>query len=277
MQQTPTHTKANIDPLLFSPIVYETPRVMKFYRQHKNTIEKTPNQKKNIIMSLINSPMDPRSIHTGRLLLLKSMDALTEFTQNHYMPVEPRFKIPLGSGEKTRQPSSNSKKAGAVNLSTGFEIYEQTKEVLKTTMIGFGANQMSKDNNSIYDNGFSNNTNPICRASNKSNEMNSLSSSSITKEDKNNKFMNGCLSLSMSNHLEESDEPLKDITNRYLGKNAYEIRKRKRKSNHQLKILKWEYEKEGAWNKDKILNVSKITGLSESQVYNQYLKNKLNN
>ena len=49
MQQTPIHTKANIDPLLFSPIVYETPRVMKFYRQHKNTIEKTPNQKKNII------------------------------------------------------------------------------------------------------------------------------------------------------------------------------------------------------------------------------------
>ena len=264
MQQTPIRIKANNDPLLFSPIVYETPRVMKFYRQHKNTIEKTPNQKKNIIMSLINSPMDPRSIHTGRLLLLKNMDALTEFTENHYMPVESRFKMPLGSGQKVKQPKSNSKKAG-VNISTGFEIYEQTKEALKTTMIGFGVNQRSKDNISmIYrnENGYNNNINPINNSIDKSVEINSLCSS-ITKEYKKSNIISGGL----SNHLGECNEPLKDITNRYLAKNAYEIRKRKRKSNHQLKILKWEYEKEGAWNKDKILNVSKITGLSESQVY----------
>eukprot|EP01017_Pseudomicrothorax_dubius_P030156 TRINITY_DN3733_c0_g2_i1.p1 TRINITY_DN3733_c0_g2~~TRINITY_DN3733_c0_g2_i1.p1 ORF type:complete len:300 (+),score=73.20 TRINITY_DN3733_c0_g2_i1:71-970(+) len=46
-----------------------------------------------------------------------------------------------------------------------------------------------------------------------------------------------------------------------------EIRKRKRKSNNQLKILKWEFAKDDYWNKDKITNVAKLTGLSESQVY----------
>jgi len=50
----------------------------------------------------------------------------------------------------------------------------------------------------------------------------------------------------------------KDRTNRD------EVRKRKRKSNQQLKILKWEFEKDGFWDKEKILNVAKITGLSES-------------
>ena len=43
-----------------------------------------------------------------------------------------------------------------------------------------------------------------------------------------------------------------------------DIRKRKRKSNQQLRILKWEYERDGYWNKDKILSVARITGLSES-------------
>jgi hypothetical protein len=45
-----------------------------------------------------------------------------------------------------------------------------------------------------------------------------------------------------------------------------EIKKRKRKSNIQLKILKAELEKEGFWSKEKIVLVSKSTGLSESQV-----------
>lgn len=47
-----------------------------------------------------------------------------------------------------------------------------------------------------------------------------------------------------------------------------DVKKRKRKNNQQLQILKVEYEKVGGiWNKEKILKVAKITGLSESQVY----------
>lgn len=48
---------------------------------------------------------------------------------------------------------------------------------------------------------------------------------------------------------------------------ADDYRKRKRKNNQQLKILKAEFGKGDAWNKDKITHVAKITGLSESQVY----------
>lgn len=46
-----------------------------------------------------------------------------------------------------------------------------------------------------------------------------------------------------------------------------DYRKRKRKNNLQLKILKNEFSKCDNWNKDKIFHVAQITGLSESQVY----------
>jgi hypothetical protein len=51
------------------------------------------------------------------------------------------------------------------------------------------------------------------------------------------------------------------------GPNTEKQRKRKRKNTSQLKILKAEYEKGSEWSKEKITRVSKITGLSESQVY----------
>jgi len=46
-----------------------------------------------------------------------------------------------------------------------------------------------------------------------------------------------------------------------------DFRKRKRKNNAQLKILKQEFGKGEAWNKEKITLVAQTTGLSESQVY----------
>ncbi len=46
-----------------------------------------------------------------------------------------------------------------------------------------------------------------------------------------------------------------------------EYRKRKRKNNIQLKILKAEFSKSDNWNKEKITHVAQLTGLSESQVY----------
>lgn len=52
-----------------------------------------------------------------------------------------------------------------------------------------------------------------------------------------------------------------------MGIHSEEYRKRKRKNNSQLKILKSEFLKCDNWNKEKITQVSQITGLSESQVY----------
>jgi Homeodomain len=46
-----------------------------------------------------------------------------------------------------------------------------------------------------------------------------------------------------------------------------DFRKRKRKNNAQLKILKQEFGKGETWNKEKITQVAQTTGLSESQVY----------
>ena len=45
------------------------------------------------------------------------------------------------------------------------------------------------------------------------------------------------------------------------------IRKRKRKSQDQLKILMREFDKNPNWSKETLLEVSRKTGLSEAQVY----------
>ena len=49
--------------------------------------------------------------------------------------------------------------------------------------------------------------------------------------------------------------------------NSNEAKKRRRKSNVQLRILKQELDCDENWSKEKIFKVSKMTGLSESQVY----------
>lgn len=56
--------------------------------------------------------------------------------------------------------------------------------------------------------------------------------------------------------------PLSDVCN-----SNDDFRKRKRKNNIQLKILKNEFSKGDCWNKEKITHVAQVTGLSESQVY----------
>ncbi len=45
------------------------------------------------------------------------------------------------------------------------------------------------------------------------------------------------------------------------------LRKRKRKSTAQIKILKKELEVAPSWGKEKIAEMSEVTGLSQSQVY----------
>jgi bisphosphoglycerate-dependent phosphoglycerate mutase len=45
------------------------------------------------------------------------------------------------------------------------------------------------------------------------------------------------------------------------------VRKRKRKSTDQLKILMREFDRNPNWSKETLLEVSRKTGLSEAQVY----------
>jgi hypothetical protein len=55
------------------------------------------------------------------------------------------------------------------------------------------------------------------------------------------------------------------------------VRKRKRKSTAQIKVLKQELEEEANWSKEKIVEVSDLTGLSQSQVYKWWWDQKKKN
>jgi hypothetical protein len=68
----------------------------------------------------------------------------------------------------------------------------------------------------------------------------------------------------------DKETPMKDLEfdEEKLDDDAFnEIKKRRRKSNIQLRILKNELDNDENWSKEKIFKVSKMTGLSESQVY----------
>lgn len=75
-----------------------------------------------------------------------------------------------------------------------------------------------------------------------------------------NKDLNDTFDL--SNMERDEEEFLLNNSN-----SANEAKKRRRKSNVQLRILKSELDSEENWSKEKIYKVSKLTGLSESQVY----------
>lgn len=68
---------------------------------------------------------------------------------------------------------------------------------------------------------------------------------------------------------DDCDDQLMEIAEESSGvDNKEDLRKRKRKSNAQLKLLKQEFDRdEGGWNKERIIRMAEITGLSESQVY----------
>ena len=68
----------------------------------------------------------------------------------------------------------------------------------------------------------------------------------------------------------DKETPMKDVEydEDKMEDDAFnEIKKRRRKSNVQLRILKNELDNDENWSKEKIFKVSKLTGLSESQVY----------
>ena len=55
------------------------------------------------------------------------------------------------------------------------------------------------------------------------------------------------------------------------------MKKRKRKSTAQLKVLKKEFEQESNWDKEKITEMAEATGLSQAQVYKWWWDQKKKN
>jgi hypothetical protein len=45
------------------------------------------------------------------------------------------------------------------------------------------------------------------------------------------------------------------------------IRRRKRKNNDQMKVLEYEFARDADWTKERLFDLSKLTGLSEGQIY----------
>lgn len=45
------------------------------------------------------------------------------------------------------------------------------------------------------------------------------------------------------------------------------IRRRKRKDPAQMKILEYEFARDSEWSKERLYELSKLTGLSEGQIY----------
>ena len=76
------------------------------------------------------------------------------------------------------------------------------------------------------------------------------------------KYLNSCEDQSLFTH---AASPLKDWNNRNSRRKT--IKKRKRKSIDQLKVLAQEFQICTEWDKDKITKLSKKTGLSEAQIY----------
>lgn len=64
---------------------------------------------------------------------------------------------------------------------------------------------------------------------------------------------------------EENEENCSDNEGNWSEENG--IKKRKRKSTTQIKLLKQELDGEMNWTKEKIVRMAQITGLSQSQVY----------
>ena len=77
------------------------------------------------------------------------------------------------------------------------------------------------------------------------------------------------ISISMDDSSNDNDEDANEDSdndqNGWSDDNI--IKKRKRKSTNQIKMLKQELDGEMNWSKDKIVKMADLTGLSQSQVY----------
>ena len=220
----------------------ETPRVRKFYEKYAKRENETPLPQINNFLQLLTSPADGQLLVKLQYMNIRHQDLIANHLENSL------------SAMKTRN--------------FGFNHFENSSKRPETA-------HKSDVEEFLFD----------CGQPGKklifSQEQNTESSNNQSKKAQQQQHFNKTLS--------DEECPLRDITsqinnadNRMIcdkleeeesydnlskaNQKAMEIRKRKRKSNQQLKVLQAEFERDGFWSKDKILHVSRTTGLSESQV-----------
>ena len=220
----------------------ETPRIRKFYDHHaqKDYAAITPINCPTTVLNLMTSPKDEQAFSTFRNICNRQQDTITHYLDNTSSAGRPR--TTHGGRSLMMHLSIQQQKQTTSPRDVAEELFNGCSKYRKHLTF------MEEEELSALD--------TRKKSCGKENYLHSP----CTKH-------RGPLRdiTARINNTECSDSDEKDGISASQ-RDMMEIRKRKRKSNHQLKILKWEFDRDGFWSKDKILNVAKLTGLSESQV-----------
>lgn len=225
-------------PELFDVIHFEAPQIKKFYEDFLHSAHKTP-KKPSLLLKILASPLD-----------IPARKLIREDLFNELLEQDSRNKSPFG----LKTPCFLGNSGYFLNNFAGFAnrpanpasfVAENPAKVQKMPDSG----EKVKENAGIAA------TKPPVLE--------------ISKE-KGSIFAFFCVT---ERFFEEFGAKVESFSAKQREK-LEEIKKRKRKSNIQLKLLKQELEKEDFWDKEKISQVSSATGLSESQVYKWFWDQK---
>lgn len=227
-------------------ISIETPRIRKFYDYHSKKEFETPVPQINNFLQLLTSPADCQLHVKLQYMTMRHQDLITNQQENSLSALKTRKMSDhgfLGNFENSSKRHDTAYKSDIEELL--FDC-EQPGKKLQFTQ------EQNNENNRRDTKRMHQNLNDIPNG-----ERQPLRDITSQINNNGNRHMN-----SMNSHLDMEE----DESNSKECQKALEIRKRKRKSNQQLKILQAEFERDGFWSKDKILHVARVTGLSESQV-----------
>lgn len=227
-------------------ISIETPRIRKFYEKYSKKEYETPQPQMNNFLQLLTSPVEGHPLVKLQYMTLRHQDLINNHLENTMSALKDRklsesgFLSNCGSNIKA---SSRSEVEGF-----SFDWDQPSKKLNFSNCHKENGSATKKPQNGGLQN--------FKRSANEQ----SRSLRDITAQVNN------------ASRTEDFDMEFEDLdhTKSKDRDGGLEVRKRKRKSNQQLKILQAEFERDGFWGKDKILSMARITGLSESQVNNIY-------
>ena len=228
-------------------ISLETPRIRKFYERHSKKEFETPAPNITNFLQLLTSPVDGYPLLKLQYMTMRHQDIITSHLENSMSALKARKLSEYGMSDHYESSHKPLDAGSKTDLDGVMLDWDQPGKKLNffDENVDNGAKVIKQQKNELKS---------VAQTSNE----HGRSLRDITSQ-----MNNSSKSMEIDDELEDAD----GNSNRDRD-GALDIRKRKRKSNQQLKILQAEYERDGFWGKDKILSVARITGLSESQVSN---------
>jgi len=236
------------------PFFFETPRVRRFYEKNSDLSDEKSGFDAHKLFTLMESPHDFPSLAKKNFLMLKNIDIFSEgfdFCRTSEKKSRDDVADYLPQPNKYLSIIKNIDVQAEAEAEQGHQEQHISYEAQKVEM---SKNHEHQDHHDHHDHHDNDNSTTVC-----SRLMSDLKAPELVEQ-----------------HFEEADDNDNDNDNdgysdqvvkfAFDGKDG-EIRKRKRKTTSQLKILQAEFDKDDNWDKEKITLVAKITGLSESQVY----------